>query len=118
MSGAMAGFDAIVPLKRKLRLVLQTPLFQSGTVSLTAGTGIADVKRAADECDFLVADSSQVRDGVDRSLPVIGLYDIGFQAGAGSHQQYDRNPGFVEHPPLSDRECARSLVQDDSVHPL
>src|ERR1700680_2680788 len=103
MPGAMAGFDAIVPFKRQLRQILKSPLFQGSAVPLAAGAGIADIQRAADECDFLVADAREMRDSIDRTLSVISLNEIGFQARAGSHQQDDRNLGLVQHPALSNR---------------
>ena len=86
MPGAMAGFDAIVPFKGQLRQILKPPLFQGSAVPWRRARALLTFKRAADECDFLVADARQMRDGIDRTLSVIGLDQIGFQTRTGSHQ--------------------------------
>src|SRR5258708_24724406 len=118
MPGTMGGFDTIVAFKRYLRKILKSPLFQGSAVPLSAGPGIADIQRSADECDFLVSDARKMRDGLDRAQSVVGLNDVSLQTWAGSHQQDDRNFGLVQHPALSNRKSRGGFIQNDPVDPL
>jgi len=53
--------------------------FQSLEVALLPGTGIAHVRRAADQSDSLVPDSRQMLYCVVSSQLIIGLIQIGFE---------------------------------------
>src|ERR1022692_1360372 len=89
-----------------------------GSAATAARARVANVEGAADECDLLMANARQMRNGLHRALPVVGLHNIGFQTRTGSHQQHDGDFRLLQHAMLRDREWGGSLIQDDSIDPL
>ena len=118
MTGSQTRLDAIVPFKCQLRHVIEAPLFQRLSVAIAARARVANVEGAADEGDLLMANARQMRNGLHRALPVVGLHNIGFQTRTGSHQQHDGDFRLLQHAMLRDREGGGSLIQDDSIDPL
>jgi hypothetical protein len=81
----------VVAFENHLGIKIEFRRFQGLAVAPLAGTGIAHVRRPADQSDSLVTDSRQMLYCVERSQLIIGLNRISFEPRAGAHEHDDRN---------------------------